>query len=516
MLYVVFRHKVKIFAVFALVYAGVVLVTFLSQEVYRSEAQLLVRLGRENLSVDPSVSGPTLYPSRDRENEVNSELAILRSRAIAEEVVAKIGVETLVARPDETSEVTPPDPALKDAQQELRALRREVRETEARGTGLLVALDLTTQLTPEEQAIKNVMENTTVGVEAKTDIISVKFDAASPALAQLALDVMLDTFQDHHIRVHATQASPTFFEEQTKQHQTELETSQQRLAAFREQHGITSLEQQKIVLLQQVSALETQLADTKAELSGSKRRVASMHETLAARPKTMELSRTTGRTNYAADALKERLLELKLSETDLASRYPATHRPLMDIRKQVQEAQAALDRESETHTEVTTGLDTSFQELQLALENEQAQLASHEGRAAVLTQELESQRAALAALATQEVMLTTLEREVELAEQDYKNYRESLQRARISSAMDRDNVSNVSVVQPATLPMGPIKPNKILNLALGLFLGFFAAVSVAMTFEYFDDSLNSPEQVEKWVGVPVLATVSDKEYRACI
>ncbi|MBX7256420.1 MAG: GumC family protein [Candidatus Hydrogenedentes bacterium] len=511
-----FRHKVKILFVFALVYAGVVLVTFLSQEIYRSEAQLLVRLGRENLSVDPSVSGPTLYPSRDRENEVNSELAILKSRAIAEEVVQKIGVDALLEKPDESSEVQPPVPAMKDAQQELRALRREVREKEAGGAGLLVALDLATPLTPQEKAVKTVMENTTVVAESKTDILSVKYDAPSPALAQRALDAMLQSFQEHHIRVHATQASPDFFEEQTRQYQSELESSQQKLAAFREEHGITSLEQQKIVLLQQVSALETQLADTKAELSASEKRVASMRKTLSGREKVTELSRTTGRTNYAADALKEKLLELKLQETDLASRYPETHRPLIDIRKQVKEAQAALAREMETHTEVTTGIDTSFQELQLTLENEDAQLASHEGRAKVLEDELARQKSSLADLAAQEVTLKTLEREVELAEKDYKEYRESLQRARISSAMDRDNVSNVSVVQPATLPMGPVKPNKILNLALGLFLAMFAALSVAMTFEYFDDSVNSPEQVEKWVGVPVLVTVSDREYKACI
>lgn len=502
--------------VFASIYAGIAIMTFLSQEVYRSEAQLLVRLGRENLAVDPSVSGPTLYPSRDRENEVNSELAILRSRAIAEDVVRTLGVDALLEMPDETSSVNPPVPEMRSAQQELRALRREVRKREAGGAGLLIALDLANPLTPEEKAIKTVMKNTTVAAESKTDILSVTYDAASPSLAQRALAAILDSFQEHHIRIHATQASPGFFEEQTRQYQAALEDSQQKLASFREEHGITSLEQQKVVLLQHVSGLEARLADARAEISASENRIASMKKALEGREKVTELSRTTGRTNYAADALKERLLELKLQETDLASRYPDSHRPLVDIRKQVKEAQAALDREKETHTEVTTGIDTSFQELHLTLENEEAQLASHEGRAGVLEGELAVQKEALTRLASKETALRTLEREVDLAEKDYKDYRESLQRARISNAMDLDSVSNVSVVQPATLPMGPVKPNKPLNLALGLFLALFAALSAGMTFEYFDDSLNSPEQVEKWVGVPVLATVSDREYKACI
>ena len=54
MLYLVFRHKVKIVSVFAAVFGLVVLYTYVVQEVYRSDAKLLIRLGRENLSVDPT------------------------------------------------------------------------------------------------------------------------------------------------------------------------------------------------------------------------------------------------------------------------------------------------------------------------------------------------------------------------------------------------------------------------------------------------------------------------------
>ena len=64
--------------------------------------------------------------------------------------------------------------------------------------------------------------------------------------------------------------------------------------------------------------------------------------------------------------------------------------------------------------------------------------------------------------------------------------------------------------------MIPVKPKKLLNLALGVFLALFAGLSFVLTLEYFDDSINTPEHVEKWVGVPVLVSVSDKEYKECI
>ena len=501
---------------FVAVFGAVCAYTFIAQEIYQSEAKLLIRVGRESLSVDPSVSGPTLYSARDRENEVNSELSILTSRGIAEHVVETLGAEVFLERPDESADVKPPVEGMETAQQDLRKIRREVRETGEAGAGLLAALDLTTPLSPSEQAVLAVMKNTTVSVEANTDIITIAFDAPSRALARDALATMLDAYQERHIQVHAAQASPEFFVEQTEAFRTLLEEREGALTAFREEHQITDLDHQKEVMLVKTSELEKQVADLSSEASASQRRIESIEAALAGRTETLEISRTTGRPNYALVALKEKLLELRMTETDLAARYPATHRPLLEAREQIRQAEVQLSGEEETHTEVTTGIDENVQQLQLNLENERAQFAALNAQHAVLTDELDRQRTELAALAGHEFELVRLQREVGLAEKDYEQYRESLQRARISTALDIDKVSNVSIVQPATYPMAPIKPRKMLNLAIGLFLATIASITFVMTLEYFDDSVSAPEQIEKWVGVPVLVTVTDKEYKACI
>ncbi|MDZ4861044.1 MAG: Wzz/FepE/Etk N-terminal domain-containing protein [Candidatus Hydrogenedentes bacterium] len=516
LLYMAFRHKTKIMSVFVVVMGVVVLYTYLVQEIYRSDAKILIRLGRENLSVDPTVSGPTLFPSRDRANEVNSELSIIKSRAIAEKVVDEIGPAAFLEKPDETANIEPISPSMKEAQQELRKVRREVREVEEKGKGLLVALDLTTPLTARERAVKTLMDNLDVSVEAKTDIIALSFDAPSRPLAQRTLELLLTRYLEEHIRVHSAQATPQFFEQQTEEFRNILDDREKKLDTFRREFGITTMERQKEVLLNQISGLEAQLSNTQANAMAAARRVTALDGSLKGRSKTLEVSRTTGVTNFAADALKEKLLDLRLRETDLAARYPETHRPLIDVRGQIEEAESTLATENETHTEVTTGVDDTYQQVQLALVNERANMEALGAQQASLQIELEKQREGLAALSSREIELQTLVREVDLAVKDYEQYRDSLQRARISSALDVDKVSNVGVVQPATLPMAPVRPNKLINLFLGLFVALFASLSFAFILDYFDDSVNTPQQVERWVGVPVLVTVSEKEFRACI
>ncbi len=121
----------------------------------------------------------------------------------------------------------------------------------------------------------------------------------------------------------------------------------------------------------------------------------------------------------------------------------------------------------------------------------------------------------LAALAATEGELTRLTREQELVEGEYKDYREKLNKSELSASLDQDNVSNVRVVQAATTPHAPISPKKLRTIALGILLALFASIAFAFAIEYFDDTIYAPSDVERWVKVPVLATISEQEFSKC-
>ena len=95
--YVLFRHRRKTLIFFAAVVVTVAVGTFLMPETYRSEAKLLVRLGRESVSLDPTATtGQVVNIGQSRENEINSEMEILKSRELAEKVVDSFGASALL------------------------------------------------------------------------------------------------------------------------------------------------------------------------------------------------------------------------------------------------------------------------------------------------------------------------------------------------------------------------------------------------------------------------------------
>ena len=68
-------------------------------------------------------------------------------------------------------------------------------------------------------------------------------------------------------------------------------------------------------------------------------------------------------------------------------------------------------------------------------------------------------------------------------------------------------VTNVSLKQQAEVPRMPISPNKKRALLLGLFLGLMLGVVAAYGLEHLDDTVKTPEDVERQLQVPWLGYV---------
>lgn len=67
--------------------------------------------------------------------------------------------------------------------------------------------------------------------------------------------------------------------------------------------------------------------------------------------------------------------------------------------------------------------------------------------------------------------------------------------------------NNVQLLDHAIPPLVPIKPNKRLNLFLGAVFGLFLGVGTAFFLDYLDNTLRSPEDVEKFVNLTTLAVI---------
>ena len=68
-------------------------------------------------------------------------------------------------------------------------------------------------------------------------------------------------------------------------------------------------------------------------------------------------------------------------------------------------------------------------------------------------------------------------------------------------------VNNVKAVDFADTPVNPIKPKKRLNVLLAIVMGLFGGVGLAFLFENMDNTLKSPDDVERFIKYPFLGYV---------
>lgn len=67
--------------------------------------------------------------------------------------------------------------------------------------------------------------------------------------------------------------------------------------------------------------------------------------------------------------------------------------------------------------------------------------------------------------------------------------------------------NGVEVIDKAVLPENPIKPNKIMNIAIATVLGLMISLFVVFLLEYMDNKIKKPEDIEKHLGLPILGVV---------
>lgn len=88
--------------------------------------------------------------------------------------------------------------------------------------------------------------------------------------------------------------------------------------------------------------------------------------------------------------------------------------------------------------------------------------------------------------------------------QDIANAVRSTSARHIYEVMDTEAVN---VVDEANLPEHPVRPNTPKNIIIGLLLGFVLSVGVLTVIFVADDTIKTPDEVEKYLGLSVLASI---------
>lgn len=196
-----------------------------------------------------------------------------------------------------------------------------------------------------------------------------------------------------------------------------------------------------------------------------------------------------------------------MKRTELLSKFEPTYRPVQEVEKQIAQTQAAITAaQNSPLRDETTDRDPTYEALRGELAKSRTELAAMEARATAMSSLIRTYRSENEQLDRQELLHQDMVRTAKANEENYLLYLRKEEEARISDALDRQRFSNVVVAQPAAVPYTP-QARWVLVVLLGAMFAGVASVTVAIVADRWDPSFRTPEEVESFLGAPVVAAI---------
>jgi len=454
------RNRGKIVATFALGIALTLAYLSLAKRIFQSEAKLLVRNGRESITLDPTATtGQFVAVGESRESDMHAIEELLASRGLAEKVVDQFGPARILEK-----------------QEEAGSLSDRLSWLDAYNLNPLRVYSV------RDKAVKALRKNLGITAGKKSNVLSVSYKAEHPQLAHDVLEALLVTAREDHLRVHRTSGSQQFFENQRTLLQQDLAEQEQRLRHFKDEHGLATLPLQRDTQIGLIASLQGDFLRAKAEQSAVQAEVELRRRQLRDQPAMMVTEQTTGQPQTAKQTLREKLYELEVREQELAARLKDEAPQLVQIRTQIAEARRIMGEE-QINTETKKGINQTRQAAELALQEREAQLVALTARTKSLDAKISAAGEELKKLNAAELELTRLEREIELARGNYRKYSENLEQARIDQELQAAKISSLNFMQQPTLSSTPVSPQPLPTLALGTCAAALMSVGVTLLAE---------------------------------
>jgi len=481
-----FRHRRLVLWCFFTVVSLSTLYPFVLPS-YESETKILVKHERPPDPVGTSTDVKPIYsPDAVTEEELNSEIELIKSKDLLREVVITCDLYRPKTRLGRT----------------LASIRRAVKSA----VGI--------RETEDERIYKTVDKlSRKLDIEAveKSNIIDITYPAADSNLSARVLKTVDDLYLGKHLAVHRPPGQFQFFDQEAAKYEEELRDAEAKLAVF-DQSGSVGPEPEVQLTAQgghltKLSDFKATLEQTRSAIAETDQRIHSLEQQARATPPRQTTALRRADNPELLQSLKATLLSLEIKRNELLTKYEPSYRPVVEIEKEIAEARAAIAAaEANPMRDETTDVNPARQWIMDELEKARADLHTLKGRAAGMSKIVQSYDQNARTLGQQSILERDLRRAQKVSEQNYLLYVQKREEARISDALDARRILNVSIAQPPTLPLLP-KHSPLLYVIAGVFLASVISVGLVTGVETLDNSFRTPYEVESYLQIPVLAAV---------
>jgi uncharacterized protein involved in exopolysaccharide biosynthesis len=475
----------KTFAVcFTVIFLGAIVAAAIMPKRYESELKILVNRERADplVTAQQTAAVEQNLPSLTEE-DINSEVAILRSQDLLEQVVTACGLQN----------------------QKSGSLIDSILGS------LLPSKSVLDEQTKISMAAVKLGSDLRIEPVKKSYIISVSYSSKDPQLAARVLNTLGDLYLAKHAAVHRPNNATELFDQEAEQYRKTMEDAENKLADFNRESGLVTSQSEKDSSVPKLAEFELDLRETQAAIPAAQEHVQELQLLLDKTPPRITTQLHSSDNGALMQQLRSSLVSLEQQRVDLTNKYAPGDRMVKEVDTQIDQVKAAIDaQEKAPLREETTDRNPTYEFLRQELAKARADLATLRAKAVSASKVDRDYRQTLVDRDQKQLQQEALLRDVKTSEANYLLYLNKKEEAHISEAFDKNRILNVSIAQPATIPFLPVNPMP-LTLVVGWLVACLVGMGAAFVEDRLDPQVRSPQQIERYLDVPILAELPSRQ-----
>ena len=444
--------------------------SFLATPIYKAKTTLLIE---EESSRILSIEDEFGYQRRAVDLRFyNTQLKLLKSKSLAERVARKMN---LLSRPEFGAGKKPK----KSFFASLKGFILPKRKSEDEGLKSQIPLN------PYFEVAAAVQGGIEVSPIRNTKLVEVSYRSPYPVLSADIVNSLAEEFISFSVekRYETTQQASDFLSEQIAELREDLAAKERELQRYGQEKKLFFTSEKESTIVSKFAAVLD--AYTQAQIDRINKEAAYREV------KDLDVdSLPQFVNNTLIQTLKMDYARMKNEYEEMSKIFKSNYPKMIELK-------AKLDSmKEELKSEIKKAVDAAESEYRSALKKEDS-----------LEDLLETQRMDVVRMNSNAIFYNSLKIEVENMQRQLNSLIEMQKNTQVSARLGGLKTSNISIIDKAEVPKGPVSPKKKKNLILAFLIGIFGGVGLCFLMESLDNTVKGPEDVEKLTGLPSLGVI---------
>jgi capsular exopolysaccharide synthesis family protein len=479
----IFKHRRLAGAAFAVVVGIMMLQTYSQVPMFRTSARVIIQDERSVAIGILNANDPMYWQDSDQYN--NTQYSILQSRGLAKRVVRRLQLQNHPLFNGTAPRRQGVATAIADARRKVSTVVR----------GMFSRTPAAPAIEPpsadEDAAEAGIISQFLGGVRivpgVKNRLVDIVYESSDPQFAALAANTLAEeyTTQNLDLRVATIQKNLQWLSAEVAKQEKKVSDAEAAMTQYREDQNALSLGDRQNITIARLNSLNETVTRQRTERM---QKEATYKQLQAVDPASDAADAfPVIAANPGVAETKSKLADLVAEKTRLSAKYLPNHPEIQKLDIQIKNARETLTAQR------ARVIETVKNEYETSVAQERS-----------LSGSLEQQKNEAMDLDRKSGNYVVLQRQ---AESDRQLWQSLLQQQKELQVVSNSRSNNVQLMDRAEVPGAPFSPNTRRDWFTAIMAGMLVALGLAFGIEYLDDTVKTPEDVAKRLGLPLLGLV---------